>query len=146
LDEPTNYLDRDGQGALQRGLKDFGGGVIIITHNKDFAASVTSEQWIMDNGSLKRAGELAEEKFARDSNTNQNTDLDSLVDAFGNEIKVEHITNCQKKEWKKNVKELEKQFKLQAKREAEGKMSSMTEDTKMELQDKLADLKEKLNV
>merc|ERR1719377_482512 len=30
LDEPTNYLDRDGLGALSLGLKDFGGGVVII--------------------------------------------------------------------------------------------------------------------
>merc|ERR1712100_51553 len=30
LDEPTNYLDRDGLGALVRGLENYQGGVVII--------------------------------------------------------------------------------------------------------------------
>merc|ERR1711988_582609 len=33
LDEPTNYLDRDGLGALVRGLEAYKGGVVIISHN-----------------------------------------------------------------------------------------------------------------
>merc|ERR1712226_1810960 len=33
LDEPTNYLDRDGLGALVRGLDAFQSGVVIISHN-----------------------------------------------------------------------------------------------------------------
>ena len=33
LDEPTNYLDRESLGALAGAIKDFGGGVIMITHN-----------------------------------------------------------------------------------------------------------------
>jgi elongation factor 3 len=40
LDEPTNYLDRDGLGALALGLKDFGGGVVIISHNMEFTNSI----------------------------------------------------------------------------------------------------------
>merc|ERR1711912_80180 len=31
LDEPTNYLDRDGLGALVRGLESYQGGVVIIS-------------------------------------------------------------------------------------------------------------------
>ncbi|CAE7367303.1 NEW1, partial [Symbiodinium sp. CCMP2456] len=34
LDEPTNYLDRDGLGALVLAIKDYKGGVLIISHNK----------------------------------------------------------------------------------------------------------------
>lgn len=33
LDEPTNYLDRESLGALNTALKDFGGGVVIISHS-----------------------------------------------------------------------------------------------------------------
>merc|ERR1712118_188752 len=40
LDEPTNYLDRDGLGALTLAIKDFEGGVIIISHNKEFCGAV----------------------------------------------------------------------------------------------------------
>merc|ERR1711948_29310 len=36
LDEPTNYLDRDGLGALIEGLHEFQGGVVIISHDEEF--------------------------------------------------------------------------------------------------------------
>jgi elongation factor 3 len=35
LDEPTNYLDREGLGALILAIKDYKGGVLIISHNKE---------------------------------------------------------------------------------------------------------------
>merc|ERR1712176_906410 len=48
LDEPTNYLDRDGLGALVRGLETFQGGVVIISHNVEFTDSVCQQKWIME--------------------------------------------------------------------------------------------------
>ena len=45
LDEPTNYLDRDSLGALSKALKEFQGGVVIISHNAEFTESLTSEVW-----------------------------------------------------------------------------------------------------
>merc|ERR1712232_601384 len=47
LDEPTNYLDRDGLGALVKGLEDFKGGVVIISHNEEFTDKVCQQKWIM---------------------------------------------------------------------------------------------------
>merc|ERR1719476_446582 len=58
LDEPTNYLDRDGLGALSLGLKEYGGGVVIISHNMEFANSVCSQKWVMEAGRLREEGEL----------------------------------------------------------------------------------------
>lgn len=43
LDEPTNYLDRDSLGALSKALKEFEGGVVIISHNAEFTESLTEE-------------------------------------------------------------------------------------------------------
>merc|ERR1719453_1116632 len=60
LDEPTNYLDRDGLGALAMGLADFGGGVVIISHNKEFCDSVATEKWIMQAGRLRQEGSSEE--------------------------------------------------------------------------------------
>ncbi len=40
LDEPTNYLDRESLGALAGAIKDYGGGVIMITHNSGEHSSV----------------------------------------------------------------------------------------------------------
>merc|ERR1711904_687675 len=65
LDEPTNYLDRNGLGALVLAIKDYKGGVLIISHNKEFCDSVTTEKWIMNKGRLRIEGapeEVVEEK------------------------------------------------------------------------------------
>merc|ERR1712176_495317 len=61
LDEPTNYLDRDGLGALVRGLETFQGGVVIISHNEEFTNSVCQQKWIMEKNELSGAGRLREE-------------------------------------------------------------------------------------
>jgi elongation factor 3 len=58
LDEPTNYLDRDGLGALSLGLQTFGGGVVIISHNAEFTDSICKQKWIMEAGRLREEGEL----------------------------------------------------------------------------------------
>merc|ERR1740116_167041 len=57
LDEPTNYLDRDGLGALILAIKDYKGGVLIISHNKEFCEGVATEKWIMKGGFLRIEGE-----------------------------------------------------------------------------------------
>merc|ERR1712125_65359 len=57
LDEPTNYLDRDGLGALILAIKDYKGGVLIISHNKEFCENVATEKWIMKGGYLRIEGE-----------------------------------------------------------------------------------------
>merc|ERR1719162_1545157 len=60
LDEPTNYLDRDGLGALVKGLADFQGGVAIISHNTEFTDQVCTQKWIMTKHELTGAGRLRE--------------------------------------------------------------------------------------
>merc|ERR1711871_685771 len=65
LDEPTNYLDREGLGALVLACRDYKGGVLIISHNKEFCDSVATEKWIMKGGKLRIEGapeEVIEEK------------------------------------------------------------------------------------
>merc|ERR1712232_1423350 len=57
LDEPTNYLDREGLGALVLAIKDYQGGVLIISHNKEFCDNVATERWIMKGGYLRIEGE-----------------------------------------------------------------------------------------
>merc|ERR1712156_79385 len=58
LDEPTNYLDRDGLGALVLGLEAFQGGVVIISHNTEFTDSVCQQKWIMEKSVETGAGRL----------------------------------------------------------------------------------------
>ncbi len=56
LDEPTNYLDREALGALTLGIKEFGGGVIIISHNSEFLNAITTETWLLEGGRLQTIG------------------------------------------------------------------------------------------
>jgi elongation factor 3 len=56
LDEPTNYLDRESLAALIAALKNFEGGVLIITHNREFSESICSEVWAMSDGRLIASG------------------------------------------------------------------------------------------
>jgi elongation factor 3 len=56
LDEPTNYLDRDSLGALSKALKNFEGGVIIITHSAEFTKDLTEEVWAVMDGKMTPSG------------------------------------------------------------------------------------------
>merc|ERR1711957_294344 len=57
LDEPTNYLDREGLGALALAIQDFQGGVLVISHNREFCDGVATEKRIMQGGKLRIEGE-----------------------------------------------------------------------------------------
>jgi elongation factor 3 len=84
LDEPTNNLDRDSLGALAAAIKAFGGGVILITHNAEFANHICSEVWLVDHGHLNVTGEswTKEEKIVAKKAEAE------VTDAAGNVIKV----------------------------------------------------------
>ncbi|OAA67932.1 elongation factor 3 [Niveomyces insectorum RCEF 264] len=56
LDEPTNYLDRDSLGALSKALKNFEGGVIIISHSAEFTKDLTQEVWAVIDGKMTPSG------------------------------------------------------------------------------------------
>ena len=52
LDEPTNYLDRDALGALAQSIKEFAGGVIMISHHSEFVGALANEVWTLSDGKL----------------------------------------------------------------------------------------------
>merc|ERR1719387_1544151 len=90
LDEPTNYLDRDGLGALVRGLEGFQGGVVIISHNTEFTDSVCSQKWIMEKSEITGAGRLREEGELKveDGELQEQDGPDEVFDESGNKIDV----------------------------------------------------------
>jgi len=45
LDEPTNHLDIESVDALASALKEFCGGIIIISHDQRLISSVCNELW-----------------------------------------------------------------------------------------------------
>ena len=135
LDEPTNYLDRDGLGALTKAIEIFKGGIIIISHNREFANAVAQEKWIMEAGKLRREG-ASVEKEEEKSSGNKQMDSGIIKDAYGNEIKVERQLTLTASEKKSKAKKLAKQLK-------DGKKNNtLTEDEIYELEDQIIALKE----
>jgi elongation factor 3 len=61
LDEPTNYLDRESLGALAQAIRDFKGGVVMISHNNEFTSALCPESWVMSGGKLVAEGAPEEE-------------------------------------------------------------------------------------
>jgi len=89
LDEPTNYLDRDGLGALVRGLEAYKGGVVIISHNTEFTDSVCQQKWIMAKNETTGAGRLREEgAIVADDEIEGQDGPDEIYDESGNKIIV----------------------------------------------------------
>eukprot|EP00425_Heterocapsa_triquetra_P040473 CAMPEP_0195077238 /NCGR_PEP_ID=MMETSP0448-20130528/19712_1 /TAXON_ID=66468 /ORGANISM="Heterocapsa triquestra, Strain CCMP 448" /LENGTH=470 /DNA_ID=CAMNT_0040109851 /DNA_START=1 /DNA_END=1413 /DNA_ORIENTATION=+ len=52
LDEPTNYLDVETVESLARALKNFRGGVVVVTHSQDFINKVCQEEWLVEDGKM----------------------------------------------------------------------------------------------
>merc|ERR1712183_1081144 len=135
LDEPTNYLDREGLGALVLAIKDYKGGVLIISHNKEFCDGVATEKWIMQKGYLRIEGESV---AADDEKTDGNAGPDEVYDGAGNKIDVKKNVTLSDKDKKKQIKDIEKKLK-------EGKKKkTLTDEEMWELEDKLNELKEAL--
>jgi elongation factor 3 len=111
-------------GALAGALKEFGGGVVIISHAGEFINATTTEKWIVGGGVLRTEGEtwsIASAKLTK------GVQQDEVVDAAGNVIKVEkQLTDREKKQ---KEKEKLKRRKEKAKMRARGEtVSSDSED------------------
>merc|ERR1712217_54465 len=135
LDEPTNYLDRDGLGALSLACNDSQGGVLIISHNKEFCENVATEKWIMQGGYLRIEGESKLDEKEEESG---NKEQKEVYDGAGNKIDVKANAKLSSKDAKKLIKDLEKKVKDNKKKK------TLTDEEVWELEDKLTELKEQL--
>merc|ERR1712050_162502 len=52
LDEPTNYIDMETLESLVRALARYKGGVIVISHAKEFVEQVCDETWLVEGGTI----------------------------------------------------------------------------------------------
>jgi len=140
LDEPTNYLDRDSLGALSRAIKEFQGGVLMISHNAEFFGDIAPEVWEVP-GDQKvhvsgaewmeavKAKELAEAKAKKKSIPKQD---DDKFDALGNKIETAVAAADIDRDY---VKKLTKQLKALKERVKKGDASA--EDEMYEVEEAL---------
>merc|ERR1711982_298553 len=137
LDEPTNYLDRDGLGALVRGLEAYKGGVVIISHNTEFTDSVCQQKWIMAKDEKTGSGRLREEGVVVDDEEITGQDgPDEIFDESGNKIVVKK--KMEAKDIKKEMKDIDKKLKDNKKK------NNLSEEDVWELGDRMEELKQML--
>ncbi|KAI0657236.1 P-loop containing nucleoside triphosphate hydrolase protein [Cubamyces menziesii] len=105
LDEPTNYLDRESLAALIKALKEFEGGVLVITHNRDFSESLCTEVWAMRDGRLEASGHnWVEGQGSGPRIDKKDGEDEDQYDAMGNKIetkKTKKLTSSEARKLKK---------------------------------------------
>merc|ERR1719217_662355 len=119
LDEPTNFLDRDSLGALASAIKNYQGGVIIISHQREFYSALCPEVWSVVDGRCTVSGsewmdaaEKARKKAEKEAAKSASLTKEDKFDAFGNKIEEKQakkkIPKSELKKIKKRVAELRK--------------------------------------
>ena len=94
LDEPTNYLDRDSLGALSGAIREYEGGVVMITHNNEFCSQLCPETWVLEFSQEHQCGRLntlGDPEWMANSLREKATEfkaMEDMVDGNGNVIKV----------------------------------------------------------
>ena len=114
LDEPTNFLDRDSLGALAVAIKNYAGGVIIISHQREFYSALCPEVWSVVDGKVAVSGsewmdaaEKARKKAEKEAAKAAPIDKEEKFDAFGNKIEEKKTAQkIPKQELKKIKKEI----------------------------------------
>ena len=81
---PSRSLRSDSLGALAGAIKEFGGGVVIISHHNEFTTALCPEKWTVGGGKVEVTG--APQVMTREKV--EFTVQEEVMDAFGNTIKV----------------------------------------------------------
>jgi len=120
LDEPTNFLDRDSLGALATAVRNYAGGVIIISHQREFYSALCPEVWSVVDGRCAVSGsewmdaaEKARKKAEREAAKNVfSLEKEEKFDAFGNKVVekvvLKKIPKSELKKLKKRVADMRK--------------------------------------
>jgi len=111
IDEPTNYLDRESLGALAQAIKEFEGGVVIVSHNNEFCKACCPETWVLENNTLNVQGDPEWLAQAEKEKVKVVKLDDDLRDAFGNTVKLVNKKKATRQDMKKLRKKIEQMRK-----------------------------------
>ena len=119
LDEPTNYLDRESLAGLVGAIEAFEGGVVVISHNRQFVESAKlGETWTVGGGRVIVQGAST----ASSAKIERKIQEDEMVDALGNTVRVVEAPR------ELSRKERKAMLKLKAARRARGEDVSSDDD------------------
>eukprot|EP00457_Paulinella_chromatophora_P001565 gb/GEZN01001567.1/.p1 GENE.gb/GEZN01001567.1/~~gb/GEZN01001567.1/.p1 ORF type:complete len:590 (-),score=138.53 gb/GEZN01001567.1/:678-2447(-) len=117
LDEPTNYLDRESLGALAQAIREFEGGVVMVTHNSQFCDNLCPTVWHLENNTLNVKGDAEWMKEMLKMQVVEEEEKGDTVDKFGNKVKIvktlASLTDKEKKARKKKLMKVNKERKKQ---------------------------------
>jgi elongation factor 3 len=106
--------------ALQA-IKEYNGGVVVISHNREFTSTVCPEEWLVGDGQCKVVGAAYDLTKRREKI--ELKQQEEVTDAFGNTIKVKAPKKkLSRKESKARIKA------RQAKRERGEEVTPTTEE------------------
>lgn len=93
LDEPTNFLDRDSLGGLAVAIRDYKGGVVMISHNEEFVGALCPEQWHVADGRVTHKGHLAvaADRFEDANGSKPNSALNS---GFNSSVQSSNVSSA----------------------------------------------------
>lgn len=118
FDEPTNFLDRESTNALSDAIKNFKGGVLVISHNDTFYSSITREQWLLNDGKMTVVSDnlidaLEKERKKKEKEDSRKLKLnieEEKFDSLGNKIEIinekKELSRTDKKKLLKQRKEM----------------------------------------
>lgn len=114
IDEPTNFLSGNTLIGFANALKQFEGGVVVVTHDKAFAEHVTTQTWSVNNGRLAVSGEDSNWMNNQEDNIKKLSDVPMETvqkDRFGNETEIKIKKVLSKRDEKLKLKEITKKLK-----------------------------------
>merc|ERR1712048_560367 len=132
FDEPTNSLSWDSLVALVAAIKNFKGGVVVISHNQAFVDEVCNEIWLMKKDPKTGIAHLS-------ITGGDTTDMkDIFEEASKEDTYIDGAGNVQKLKQKFSEKELQKKIKeIQKKLKENEKKNNLSDDDKWALEDEL---------
>jgi elongation factor 3 len=102
----SDYLDRESLAALIQALKTFEGGVLVITHNREFSESICKEVWAMKDGYLEPSGHNWVEGQGSGPRIDKKAgEEEDQYDAMGNKVEVNKKKKLSAAELRKAKKE-----------------------------------------
>lgn len=111
-------MDRDSLGALATAIKEFKGGIFMVSHNAEFYEALCPEKWILESGRLtvmgaewmeevEKARKKAEKLAAKSLNFNEKEEkFDSLGNKIEEKEEKKEINRGDKKKLLKQRKEM----------------------------------------
>ena len=102
MDEPTNHLDMDMRQALTIALQEFGGAILLISHDRHLLVNTVDEFLIIDNGKLTN--------FNGDLEDYRKAILKGTTDFKQKEVSEEHNKNPIVKIDKKQARQIRAQI------------------------------------